>query len=46
MIARAVRDFPEPLGPISDYGNIQIDKVPDNSKNISNDNMNSLYDKL
>ena len=27
------------LGKISDYGNIQIDKVPDNNKNISDVNM-------
>lgn len=39
-------DMEKWLGPISDYGNIQIDKVPDNSKNINEENMRSLYEKL
>ena len=39
-------DIEKLLGPISDYGNIQIDKVPDNAKNINEENMKGLYDKL
>ena len=39
-------DIEKTLGPISDYGNIQIDKVTDNSKNISDENIQMLYDKL
>lgn len=39
-------DIESTLGPISDYGNIQIDKVTDMSKNISDENMGLLYEKL